>query len=159
MNLLVEVKDAPGQLVAVLEPIRGLGANIVTVIHKREEKNEQGNVPVQLTLEGEKENLSNVVNKFKDLGFSILEINGTLDTEIISAILIGHLVDEDLQDTIDRLNELEGVFVNEFNIQLSEDNKSAALINIEVNAGKEELALGKLAEICSEKDFLMINNV
>ena len=38
MNLVMEIRDAPGQLVSILDPIRGLGANIVTVIHKRDEK-------------------------------------------------------------------------------------------------------------------------
>ena len=69
MNLVLELLDVPGQLVSVLEPISGLGANLVTVIHKRDFKNENGMVPVQLTLEGEQESLNNVVNRFEDLGF------------------------------------------------------------------------------------------
>ena len=51
MNLVLELLDVPGQLVSVLEPIGSLGANLVTVIHKREFKNEQGMVPVHLTIE------------------------------------------------------------------------------------------------------------
>ena len=36
INLVLELLDVPGQLVSVLEPISGLGANLVTVIHKRD---------------------------------------------------------------------------------------------------------------------------
>lgn len=159
MNLVMEIRDAPGQLVSVLDPIRGLGANIVTVIHKRDEKNEHGNIPVQLTLEGEKNNLNRVITKFKELGFSILEIDGQVNKEIISSILIGHLVDKDIQDTVDKINNLEGAVVTEFNIQLNGESESAALINIEADAGMDEVILEKLAEISNEKEFLMINNV
>ena len=43
LNLVLELMDVPGQLVKVLEPIGSLGANLVTVIHKRDYKNENGN--------------------------------------------------------------------------------------------------------------------
>ena len=42
MDLVLELMDVPGQLVSVLDPISGLGANLVTVIHKRDSKNEKG---------------------------------------------------------------------------------------------------------------------
>ena len=124
MNLVMEIRDAPGQLVSVLDPIRGFGANIVTVIHKRDEKNEQGNIPVQLTLEGEKYNLNRVITKFEELGFSILEIDGQVNKEIISSILIGHLVDKDIQDTIDKINNLEGAVMLSADIILRADTLS-----------------------------------
>ena len=75
MNLVLELMDVPGQLVKVLEPIGSLGANLVTVIHKRDYKTENGKVPVQLTLEGEFEDLKNVVKRFEDLGITITEMD------------------------------------------------------------------------------------
>lgn len=57
MDLVLELMDVPGQLVKALEPISSLGANLVTVVHKRDYKNDNGMVPVQLTLEGEHEDL------------------------------------------------------------------------------------------------------
>ena len=83
INLVLELMDTPGQLVKALEPISSLGANLVTVIHKRDYKNEKGNVPVQLTIEGEHEDLKNVVERFEELGFSIIEIDGVLLKEKI----------------------------------------------------------------------------
>ena len=40
MNLVLEIKDVPGQLVSVLSPIGDLGANLVAIIHQRDVKNE-----------------------------------------------------------------------------------------------------------------------
>ena len=46
LNLVLELLDVPGQLVSVLEPISGLGANLVTVIHKREDGQLIGLLPI-----------------------------------------------------------------------------------------------------------------
>ena len=159
MNLVLELLDIPGQLVSVLEPIGSLGANLVTVIHKRELKNEQGMVPVHITIEGERENLFNVIEKFEELGFSIVEMDGVVKKEIISTILYGHIVDQDLRDTMDRINELKGVVIVGFDIKLDGEKESTALINIETDYGLKKFVFEKIREIADEKQLLMINEV
>lgn len=159
MDLVLELLDVPGQLVSVLEPISGLGANLVTVIHKRDFKNEQGMVPVQLTLEGEQENLNNVVKRFEDLGITIVEMDGIVKKETVSTILYGHIVDKDVRDTMDRINALDGVYVVGFDIKLDGENKSTALINLETDFGQKKYVFDKISEIAEEKDLLMINEV
>lgn len=159
MNLVLELLDVPGQLVSVLEPISSLGANLVTIIHKRDFKNEHGMVPVQLTLEGEQENLNNVVTRFEDLGVTIVEMDGIVKKEKVSTILFGHIVDKDIRDTMDKINALDGVYVIGFDIKLDGERKSTALINLETDFGKKQYAFDKIAEIAEEKDLLMINEV
>ena len=159
MNLVLELLDVPGQLVSVLEPISGLGANLVTVIHKRDYKNEKGNVPVQLTIEGEHEDLKKVVNRFEELGFSIIEMDGVVKKEKITTIFFGHIVDQDLRDTMDRINALDGVVIVAFDIKLNGEEKSTALINIEADVGKKQAVFNRIAEIAEEKDLLVINEV
>ena len=159
INLVLELMDTPGQLVKALEPISSLGANLVTVIHKREYKNEKGNVQVQLTIEGEHEDLKNVVERFEELGFSIIEIDGVLLKEKITTIFHGHIVDQDLRDTMDRINELEDVVIVAFDIKLNGEEKSTALINIEAGVGKKQVVFDKIAEIAEEKELLVINEV
>ena len=111
IDLVLELLDSPGQLLKALEPISVFGANLVTVIHKRDYKNENGKVPVQLTLEGEHEDLKQLVDKFEELGFSIIELDGVVRKEKITTIFFGHIVDQDLRDTMDRINELDGVVI------------------------------------------------
>ncbi len=159
MNLVLELLDIPGQLVSVLEPIGNLGANLVTVIHKRELKNEQGMVPVHLTIEGERENLFNVIQKFEDLGISIVEMDGVVKKELISTILYGHIVDKDLRDTMDKINALKGVVIVGFDIKLDGEKESTALINIETDYGLKQFVFNKIKEIADEKQLLMINEV
>ena len=159
IDLVLELLDTPGQLVSVLDPISGLGANLVTVIHKRDYKNDNGMVPVQLTLEGEHEDLKNVVDKFEELGYSIIEMDGVVKKEKISTILFGHIVDQDLRDTMDRINELEGVVIVAFDIKLNGEEKSTALINIEADVGKKQIVFDRIAQIADEKELLVINEV
>ena len=159
MNLVLELLDVPGQLVSILEPISGLGANLVTVVHRRDDKNEKGKIPVQLTLEGEQENLNRVIKRFDELNITIVEKDGFTNKEFVSTILIGHIVDRDVRDTTDKINALDGVFVIGFDIKLDGEKKSTALINLEVNPGKKHFAFDKIAEIAGEKDLLIINEV
>ena len=159
INLVLELLDAPGQLVKVLEPISTVGANLVTIIHKRDYKNDDGRVPVQLTLEGEQEDLKSVVDKFEELGFSIIEVDGVVKKEKITTIFFGHIVDQDLRDTMDRINALEGVVIVAFDIKLNGEEKSTALINIEADMGLRKTVFDRIAEIAEEKDLLVINEV
>ena len=159
INLVLELMDTPGQLVKALEPVSSLGANLVTVIHKRDYKNEKGNVPVQLTIEGEQEDLKNVVNRFEELGFSIIEMDGVVLKEKITTILFGHIVDQDLRDTMDRINDLDDVEIVAFDIKLNGEEKSTAVINIEAGVGRKQAVFDKIAEIAEEKELLVINEV
>ncbi|WP_407421682.1 amino acid-binding protein [Methanobrevibacter sp.] len=159
MNLVLELLDSPGQLVRVLEPISTFGANLVTVIHKRDYKNENGKVPVQLTLEGEQAELTGLINKFEELGFSIIEMDGVLRKEKITTILFGDIIDQDLRDTMDRINALDGVVIVGFDIKLNGEEKSTALINIEADIGKKQTVFDRIGEIAEEKDLLVINEV
>ena len=159
INLVLELLDVPGQLVKALQPISGVGVNLVTVIHKRDYKNENGNVPVQLTLEGEQEDLQRLIQRFEDLGFTIIEMDGVVKKEKITTIFFGHIVDQDLRDTMDRINELEGVVIVAFDIKLNGEEKSTALINIEADVGKKQIVFNRIAEIAEEKELLVINEV
>lgn len=159
MNLVLELLDSPGQLLRVLEPISTFGANLVTVIHKRDYKNENGKVPVQLTVEGEQEDLAGLINKFEELGFSVIEMDGVIRKEKITTILFGDIVDQNLRDTMDRVNALEGVVIIGFDIKLNGEEESTALINIEADIGKKQVVFDKIAEIAEEKNLLVINEV
>ena len=142
-----------------MEPISSLGANLVTVIHKRDYKTENGMVPVQLTLEGEFEDLKNVVKRFEDLGITITEMDDVVLKEKISTIFFGHIIDNDLRDTMDKINALDGVSIVGCEIKLDGEHKSTALLNIEADIGLKQVVFDKIAEIAEEKEILVINEV
>jgi flavin reductase (DIM6/NTAB) family NADH-FMN oxidoreductase RutF len=67
MNLILEILDVPGQLVSILNPIGELGANVVTIVHKREISAAEGKAAIEIAIEGERGNLQAVVDKFKEM--------------------------------------------------------------------------------------------
>ena len=122
-------------------------------------KTENGMVPVQLTLEGEFEDLKNVVKRFEDLGITITEMDDVVLKEKISTIFFGHIIDNDLRDTMDKINALDGVSIVGCEIKLDGEHKSTALLNIEADIGLKQVVFDKIAEIAEEKEILVINEV
>ncbi|KZX17005.1 hypothetical protein MBCUT_04080 [Methanobrevibacter cuticularis] len=159
INLVLELLDVPGQLVAVLSPISKLGANLVTLIHQRDNKNERGMIPVQLTVEGEQDNLQLLIDTLIEMGITILEIDGVVRKEILTTILIGHVIDSDIRDTMDKINELEGTSVVNLEVKLSDEEESSAMIVIESDFGKKDLVIARVNEIATDKNLLAVNEV
>jgi len=159
MNLVLELQDIPGQLISVLEPIRMYGTNLVTVIHQRDFKNEKGMIPVQITIEGEKDNLKQVTEKLVSMGITILEMDGVILKEKISTLIIGHIIDTDIMDTMDKINELDGVSVVGLDVKLEGELESSAMIVIESDAGKKDTVHNRIQEIANDKGLLVVNEV
>ena len=103
--------------------------------------------------------LNNCVDRFEELGFTIIEMDGVVRKETVTTILFGHIVDQDLRDTMDRINQLDGVVIVAFDIKLNGEKESTALINVEADIGKKQIVFDKIAEIAEEKKLLVINEV
>ena len=159
MNLILEILDVPGQLVSILNPIGELGANVVTIVHKREIKAEEGKAAIEIAIEGERENLQAVVDRFKEMNLSLIEVDDTIKKEKLSTILYGHIIDSDLRDTVDKINAVDGLVVSDLQLKLDGELKSTALITVELDLGKRDIAYNKIMEIAEEKDFLVIDEV
>lgn len=160
LNLVLELLDIPGQLTDALEPIGRIGANIVTVIHQRDVKTERGTVPVQVTIEGDKDTLDKVIKTLESQKIQIMEIDSVLRKETIRTILIGNIVDKDVKNVLNKLNSLEKVKVVDFNLKMSDDpEKSASKIIIEADYGIKGDVMKKIREIGTSKGFLVINEV
>jgi len=160
LKLVLELLDVPGQLLDALNPIGRLGANIVAVIHQRDVKTERGTIPVQITFEGDEETLNKVLKKLESEGIQIIRVDGILRKEKITTILIGNIIDQDVKDTVNTLNQLEGVRVADLDLKMSDyPEHSASKIIIEADYGRKKMVTSKIKEIGSNKGFLVINEV
>lgn len=159
-NLVLDLPDVPGQLLEVLEPMGRLGANIVAVIHQRDVKTERGTVPVQITIEGDKETLDKVMDALEAKDIQIMAVDGVLRKEQITTILVGDIVEEDVKETVTLLNQLEGVKVADLDLKMSDDPKnSATKIVMEADFGHKKKILKSIKEVGDQKGFLVINEV
>lgn len=159
-NLVLDLTDVPGQLLEVLEPMGRLGANIVAVIHQRDVKTERGTVPVQITIEGDKETLDMVMDALEAKDIQIMAVDGVLRKEQITTILVGDIVEEDVKETVTLLNQLEGVKVADLDLKMSDDPKnSATKMVMEADFGHKKKILKSIKEVGDQKGFLVINEV
>ncbi|MGA2676181.1 MAG: amino acid-binding protein [Methanobacterium sp.] len=160
LKLVLELLDVPGQLLDALNPIGRLGANIVAVIHQRDVKTERGTIPVQITIEGNEETLNTVLKKLEADGIQIMRVDGILRKEKITTIFIGNIVDQDVKDTVNILNQLEGVRVADLDLKMSDHPEhSASKIIIEADYGRKKMITSKIKELGNNKGFLVINEV
>jgi ACT domain-containing protein len=160
LNLVLELLDVPGQLMDVLNPIGRLGANIVAVIHQRDVKTERGTVPVQITIEGDKETLNQVLNDIEEARIEIMQVDGILRKEKITTIMVGNIVDKDVKDTVELLNRIDGVRVADLDLKMSDHpEKSASRIVIEAEQGRRKEIMAKIKNIGQSKGFMVINEV
>jgi ACT domain-containing protein len=160
LNLVLELLDVPGQLTDVLNPIGRLGANIVAVIHQRDVKTERGTVPVQITIEGDKETLNQVLNDIEEARIEIMQVDGILRKEKITTIMVGNIVDKDVKDTVELLNRIAGVKVADLDLKMSDHpEKSASRIVIEAEQGRRKEIMAKIKNIGQSKGFMVINEV
>jgi ACT domain-containing protein len=73
---------------------------------------------------------------------------------------VGNIVDEDVQDTVTRLNRMEGVRVADLDLKMSDQpENSASKIVIEADYGQKKEVLKKIKEVGISKGFLVINEV
>ena len=160
LKLVLELLDVPGQLLDALNPIGRLGANIVAVIHQRDVITERGTIPVQITIEGNEETLNTVLKKLEADGIQIMRVDGILRKEKITTIFIGNIVDQDVKDTVNILNQLEGVRVADLDLKMSDHPEhSASKIIIEADYGRKKMITSKIKELGNNKGFLVINEV
>jgi ACT domain-containing protein len=90
---------------------------------------------------------------------TILELDGVVRKERLSTILIGHVIDTDIKDTMDKINELKDVSVVDLEVKLVEGLESSAMIVVEADFGKKSTVFDKIQEIANEKDLLIVNEV
>jgi ACT-domain-containing protein, predicted allosteric regulator of homoserine dehydrogenase len=154
MSLVLELQDVPGQLVAALEPIASVGANIVTIIHERDVKT-GALVPVQVTIEGDKETLDLAIKKLTEKGIRIIEKDGIPLKEKVNAILVGKISEEELKGIVDNINNLEGVKVADLSLKMS-TTSSTIKVTIEAEHNSLGLLEDKIHKIGVEHRLLVI---
>lgn len=158
--MILELKDVPGSLIRALEPISSHGGNIISVLHSRDEKDR---VSVQIAFRVHDQLSLDLIRKSlqaEKVRISDIELEGRkyYSKKTISFILVGHVIDTDIRDTIDRINTL--ALVSDIDVMMpSPEEKSSVIMNVDVDEKKTDKLLELINEICKEKKFLLIRSL
>lgn len=156
------LKDTPGSLIKAIEPISSKGGNIKSIVHLHHFK-ENDEVPVEITfgikdieaLEGIKELLTKSGIKISDI---IIEGKRYYKKRARTIIMIGHIIDKNIMDTVDRINEVGMVYDLSVTMK-SPELVSACMLKIECDEAHNESVNKKLNDVCKEKNFLLIGDL
>ena len=157
----IELKDEPGQLILALEPVSCNKANLISVFHYHKSnttKTGNGKVQVQLVLDSKSHIIDKIKEDMEKLGVRILRIGTEKYRETITVIMIGHVVNTDIRDTVSRIDGTGVAEVIDMALSMPDitEPTSAALTITAV--GKTELnqTVRLLKEIAKEKELLLI---
>lgn len=160
IDMQLALKDVPGSLLRALEPVSSHGGNILSVLHSRGRKER---VEVKVTFQiADQESLNLIRNEMEKrrIQVSDIRVEGKryYSKKILSFILVGHVIDTDVRDTIDRINEVG--LVSDIDVVMpSPEKKSSVMMNVEVDNGQLERLNSTVKEVCREKDLLLISSI
>lgn len=161
LSMDLELQDVPGQLLLALQPLKEVKGNIITVAHHRDRKTPRGNIPVRILVEMDRSKLDRVKSMLEANGIVVVRAGEERFIEEVSVLLVGHVLDSDLGDTVSRIDSTGFAEVMDLALAMpGVDEPSSAYMRIRAT-GKEELqkALTILREVGVQKKLLVIEPI
>ncbi|WP_254821080.1 amino acid-binding protein [Haloglomus halophilum] len=149
----LELQDEPGELLRALEPIADNGGNLLSIFHERGNITPRGHIPVEVDLEATPERFEEVVDALRENGVNVVRAGAEEYAEELVVLLVGHLVDTDLSDTLSRIEDCGGASIDDVALSAPDgtDELSSARIRMDTHAGAAEQALTTVREVADEK--------
>jgi ACT domain-containing protein len=154
----LELVDRPGELLRALEPIADHGGNLLSIFHERGNVTPRGHIPVEVDLEATPDRFDDIVDAVREEGINVIQAGAERYGEELSVVLIGHIVETDLSDTLERVEESSGASVRDLSLSTpdSSEGESSARVRLATQRGETEAALGTIREVATEKELQII---
>ena len=154
----LELADEPGQLLAALKPIADNGGNLLSIFHERGNITPRGRIPVEVDLECPPDRFEGIVDALRGEGINVIQAGAERYGEELSILLVGHLVDTDLSDTLHRIEKSTAASLSDLSLSAPEgtDEPSSARLRLATKPGQTEEALEAVREIAAEKEIHVI---
>ena len=154
----LELVDEPGELLRALEPIANNGGNLLSIFHERGNVTPRGHIPVEVDLEATPERFDDIVNALQDAGVNVIQAGQERYSAELTVVLIGHLVNTDLSDTLSRLRDETEGRVTDLSLSAPKgaDDVSSARVRLATEEGSVESTLSAVRVVADEKDLRVI---
>lgn len=154
----LELDDEPGELLNALEPIADNGGNLLSISHERGSVTPRGRIPVEVDLECVGERFQAIVGALRDAGVTVIQAGEERYSEAVTVLLVGHLVDTDLSDTLERLEESPNATLLDCALSTPQDRDDASSARIRLAVERDEVdgVLAAVRDLAAEKDFRVI---
>jgi ACT domain-containing protein len=154
----LELVDRPGELLRALEPIADNGGNLLSIFHERGNLTPRGHIPVEVDMEAAPDRFEEIVDALRDEGINVMQAGAETYAEEVTVLLIGHLVETDLSDTLQRIEASSDASVEDFSLAAPEDTdgESSARVRIATQSGEIGATLEIIRSIAGEKDLRVV---
>ncbi len=157
-TIRLELADEPGQLLAALEPISENGGNLLSIFHERGNVTPRGRIPVEVDVEATPDRFEAIVAALREEGVNVVQAGAEHYAEEVVVLLVGHIVDSDLSDSLKRIEESPVTSIADFALNAPEGrgDVSSARLRMATRAGETEAALSIVHELAEEKELHVI---
>ena len=154
----LELVDEPGELLNALRPIAENGGNLLSIFHERGSVTPRGRIPVEVDLEATPERFETVVDALREAGVNVIQAGAERYGEELTVILVGHLVDSDLSDTLARIQTCASASVADVSLIAADgtDEESSARLRLATETGETDRALVAIRDVAADKDLTVI---
>jgi ACT domain-containing protein len=154
----LELVDEPGELLRALAPIADNGGNLLSIFHERGNVTPRGHIPVEVDLEATPERFDDIVAALQDAGVNVIQAGQERYSAELTVVLIGHLVNTDLSDTLSRLRDETDGRVTDLSLSAPKgaDDVSSARVRLATEEGSIGPTLKAVRAVADEKDLRVI---
>ena len=154
----LELVDEPGELLNALHPIADNGGNLLSIFHERGNITPRGHIPVEVDLEATPERFERIVEALRDAGVNVIQAGAERYGEELTVVLVGHLVESDLSDTLSRLQTCTNASVADISLIAAHgtEDASSARLRLATETGEADRVLETIREVAREKDLTVI---
>lgn len=157
-TIRLELTDRPGELLRALEPIADNGGNLLSIFHERGNLTPRGDIPVEVDLEATQERFERIVEALREADINVIQAGQERYSEEVVVVLVGHLVDTDLSETLSRIQNVTGGSLEDFALSVPEgkESESSARLRLATESGKTSEVLETIRELADEKELRVI---
>jgi ACT domain-containing protein len=154
----LELVDRPGELLRALEPISTQGGNLLSIFHERGNLTPRGDIPVEVDLEATPGQFDAIVDALRDAGINVIQAGAEQYSDELTIVLVGHLVNTDLSDTLSQIQDATGASVRDFSLSApeGEDEESSARLRLATRKGRAEDVIGAIRGIAEQKGLRVV---
>ena len=129
VNVDIQLKDIPGQLIGALEPISKNDGNIRGVVH-RHDMVSRGKIAINLTFEvGNQKALDKILAEWKEKDVDVLKIDHLFETFKLDYVIVGELPPAEVKKIIEGIQAIGDVESIDVRYSVSGSKDKAALIS------------------------------
>jgi len=159
-TIRLELVDEPGQLLAALTPIADNGANLLSIFHERGSLTPRGRIPVEVDIECPPDRFDDILADLRERGVNVIQADAEEYGDEVTVVLVGHLVDTDLSDTLKSMQDRSGASVADIDLSApagaGSEAHSSARLRLRARAGEIAGVVEAVREVAAEKDIRVI---